>query len=521
MPDSTHYLYRELYERLRNDEDLFKWFEQGATDGMWYWDLTDPEHEWLSPNFKKLFGYAEDEIPHTSAWWQEHIFKEDLPGVLDNFEKHKADPNHPYDQIVRYRHKTGKTIWVRCRGQIIRDDNGEPARMLGAHTDLTALMETRLQLERTSQNLRLTLDETQEINQLALSTTDIGTWQWDLRTNKLTWDDALYALHGLTPDKGTPMTYERWQQYVHPEDMAGLENSLERTLSGEASLRTMIRIRLDDGTIRYLKSAGDVFYDSDGEPVRVRGVSWDITEEKLREQELERSNKDLETFAYVASHDLKAPLRGIRQLANWIIEDIETPSPQVNEHIELMETRIGRLEHLLDDLLAYSRAGRALEDVQKESVCTRALVKETFESLGGPTSLTLVECGDFPELLTYRSALSQMLINLFSNAIKHRSQDDSQIAVCVTQEGGEYRFSIADKNPAIEARYRERIFEMFQTLKPRDKVEGSGMGLAIARRIVHQLGSQLELESAPRPTGDPLAGYQNIFSFTWPAEHRA
>ena len=393
--------------------------------------------------------------------------------------------------------------------------------MLGAHTDLTALMETRMQLERTSQNLRMTLDETQEINQIALSTTDIGSWMWDMRTNELKWDDALYALHGLEPDKGQHMTYERWRQYVHPDDLVELETSLKRTLSGEASLRTMIRIRLDDGSIRYLKSAGDVFYNSDGEPTRVRGVSWDITEEKLRQQELERSNKDLETFAYVASHDLKAPLRGIRQLANWIIEDIETPSPQVNEHIQLMESRIGRLEHLLNDLLAYSRAGRALEDVEKETIYTHALVNEIFDSLGPPEGLTLVECGDFPELLTYRSALSQMLINLLSNAIKHRSQDDSQIAVSVVYEGGEYRFSVADKNAAIEERYRERIFEMFQTLKPRDKVEGSGMGLAIARRIVHQLGTQLELESAPRPAGDPLAGYQNIFSFTWPAEHSA
>ena len=175
----------------------------------------------------------------------------------------------------------------------------------------------------------------------------------------------MYALHGVTPEKGMPMTYERWSELAHPEDLVELEAAINNALKGEASLRTFVRILREDGTTRYLKSAGDVFYDSDREPVRVRGVTWDITEEKVREQELERSNKDLETFAYVASHDLKAPLRGIRQLANWIIEDIETPSPQVNEHIELMETRIGRLEHLLDDLLAYSRVdshARTLEE---------------------------------------------------------------------------------------------------------------------------------------------------------------
>ena len=391
--------------------------------------------------------------------------------------------------------------------------------MLGAHTDLTALMETRLQLERTSQNLRLTLDETQEINQLALSTTDIGTWLWDIKTNKLTWDDAMYALHALTPDKGMPMTYERWSELAHPEDLPEMEATINNALKGEASLRTFVRILREDGTTRYLKSAGDVFYDSDREPIRVRGVTWDITEEKVREQELERSNKDLETFAYVASHDLKAPLRGIRQLANWIIEDIETPSPQVNEHIKMMEARIGRLEHLLDDLLAYSRAGSALENIEKETIDTQVLVNEIFDSLGPPANLRLRLIGEFPELLTYRTALTQVLINLLSNAVKHRNQDEGNIAVSIEKDGMEYRFSVADNNDAIPERYRERIFDMFQTLKPRDKVEGSGMGLAIARRVLQQLHASLTLEAAPRPAGDPLASYQNIFSFTWPKAH--
>jgi PAS domain S-box-containing protein len=136
---ADHYLKQELYQRFRTDTGIFDFLQAGALDGIWYWDIENPQQEWLSPRLKELFGYRDDEVPNTSVWWQENIFPEDLAPTLDAFHRHCADPNYPYDQIVRYRHKNGSTVWVRCRGLAIRDEAGKPIRMLGAHTDVTAI----------------------------------------------------------------------------------------------------------------------------------------------------------------------------------------------------------------------------------------------------------------------------------------------------------------------------------------------------------------------------------------------
>lgn len=136
-----HYLKRELYELVQNDPGIFEFLQAGSLDGIWYWDIEQPENEWMSPRFWELFGHDPAEKRHNPEEWQDIIDEEDLRVALENFHKHLADPNHPYDQVVRYDHKKGGSVWVRCRGLAIRDSRGKPIRMLGAHNDLTPLME--------------------------------------------------------------------------------------------------------------------------------------------------------------------------------------------------------------------------------------------------------------------------------------------------------------------------------------------------------------------------------------------
>ena len=154
MSHAEHYLKTELYELLRNDPAIFDFLQSGSLDGIWYWDVDRLDQEWMSPGFKELFGYRDDEIPNTSAWWMANIFPEDQAVALDNIGKHLADANYPYDQIVRYRHRDGRTVWVRCRGLAIRDAHGKPHRVLGAHTDITALKHAEEDLRRQAAALR-------------------------------------------------------------------------------------------------------------------------------------------------------------------------------------------------------------------------------------------------------------------------------------------------------------------------------------------------------------------------------
>lgn len=137
--NDEHYLKKELYGQVSRAPEIFEFLQSGSLDGIWYWDLENPEHEWISHRFWEVLGYDPASKKHMSSEWQDMIHPDDLKLALENFHKHCADPAHNFDQYVRYRHKDGSTVWVRCRGIAIRDTSGKAIRMLGAHTDVTAL----------------------------------------------------------------------------------------------------------------------------------------------------------------------------------------------------------------------------------------------------------------------------------------------------------------------------------------------------------------------------------------------
>lgn len=158
----NNYLQNELYNLVQNDNSIFEFIQSGSLDGIWYWDLENPEQEWMSPKFWQTLGYDPEQKKHLASEWQDIIFKEDLKLASENFEKHCTDPNHPYDQIVRYRHKNGSTVWIRCRGLAIRDQNGQAIRMLGAHTDITDLKLAEKEVSRLKEEYQKVFNGTQD-----------------------------------------------------------------------------------------------------------------------------------------------------------------------------------------------------------------------------------------------------------------------------------------------------------------------------------------------------------------------
>ena len=157
-----NYLKKVLYNLVKNDTSIFELIQSGSLDGIWYWDLENPESEWMSPKFWETFGYNPDKKKHLASEWQDIIFQEDLKLAVENLEKHCADPNHPYDQIVRYKHKDGSTVWIRCRGLAIRDENGKAVRMLGAHTDITDLKRKEKEIHRLKEEYEKVFHGTQD-----------------------------------------------------------------------------------------------------------------------------------------------------------------------------------------------------------------------------------------------------------------------------------------------------------------------------------------------------------------------
>lgn len=148
-----YYLKQELEHLVQSDISIFEFLQSGSLDGIWYLDLEDLEKEWMSPKFWELMGYDPSEMKHLASEWKDKVFTEDLVPALENLQKHLEDPNHPYSTVVRYKHKDGSTVWVRCRGIAIRDEYGKPIRMLGAHNDLTEIMNAKQEIEKLNEEL--------------------------------------------------------------------------------------------------------------------------------------------------------------------------------------------------------------------------------------------------------------------------------------------------------------------------------------------------------------------------------
>jgi len=224
---------------------------------------------------------------------------------------------------------------------------------------------------------------------------------------------------------------------------------------------------------------------------------------------LAKINTELDQFAYVASHDLKAPLRGIANLSQWVEEDLgDALSGESRENMALLRGRVQRLERLIDGILDYSRAGRAKN--LPEQVDVAQLLFEVKELLAPPPTCNVDIRGVMPVLLVERVALQQVFLNLLSNAIKFANRERGEVVVAVSDHPEAYQFSIQDNGPGIEPQYHERIWGIFQTLEARDKVEGTGIGLSIVRKIVESRGGRAWLTSTP--------GEGATFHFAWPKE---
>ncbi len=232
---------------------------------------------------------------------------------------------------------------------------------------------------------------------------------------------------------------------------------------------------------------------------------------EIQSAELARSNLELENFAYIASHDLKAPLRGISNLSKWIAEDLgDSVDEETSENLELMHSRVERLEGLLDGLLQYSRVGRG--DEKPEIVDVGQLISDITAYISPPEGCEVTVNGTLPTLTTEKAPLEQVFRNLIDNAIKHRDQDQIRILISGEEDADYCSFEVRDNGPGIPERFQERVFMMFQTLKPRDDLEASGMGLAMVKKLIEVNGGDINLES------DPEDRY-SVFRFTWKKQH--
>ena len=230
---------------------------------------------------------------------------------------------------------------------------------------------------------------------------------------------------------------------------------------------------------------------------------------------LKRGNEELDQFAYVTSHDLRAPLRGIANLSRWIEEDMgDTVTPEARKQLDLLRGRVSRMEAMIDGILEYSRVGRV--GGKAERIDVAALLADVIDLLAPPEGFRVHVEGHMPTVFTERLRLQQVFMNLIGNAIKHHGGTSGNIHVrardAAGSGGGMCEFSVADDGQGIEPQYHEKIFVIFQTLRPRDEVEGAGVGLSLVKKIVNTYGGQVSVQST--------LGKGSTFTFTWPRKAR-
>lgn len=269
---------------------------------------------------------------------------------------------------------------------------------------------------------------------------------------------------------------------------------------------TTEKITFPNGEVRILQTKKVRFTDSAGQPF-ILGTAADVTERDLLISKLQKSNEDLEQFAYIASHDLKSPLNAIKKLVAWIEEDYGDCMPSgVKQHFNMIKNRAARLSQLLNDLLAYSRLNKKLTDA--ECINFKQLVIDTHE-LNEEYERYPVVATDIDVLLP-RSALQLVLLNLLSNTVKHHHQAHGSITIKVTKYDKYYEIHYHDDGPGIAPEYSDKVFHMFQTLKSKDEIEGSGMGLAMVKKVIDHYQGNIELIYSKN-------AYQGVyFKITWP-----
>lgn len=391
----------------------------------------------------------------------------------------------------------------------IRDEQRSVKFILIQANDITEEKKAKEKLKRAQKKL------TQMTNRLRISTqaAKVGIWEWQPQHDHLIWNEIMLELYGITRQEFSG-NCKAWIDRLHPADLHRCKRDILLALRGKKDLETEFRIRRKDGSIRMIKAIATI-QDEEGAPIRMLGTHWDITKEKeaekqrIRSRELEIKNKELEQFAFIASHDLMEPLRTVSGFANQLKKEYNGQIKGKSEtYLNYISQSASRMTNMVKALLDYSRIGANKELVEVD--CNR-LVKSILQDLTAQIEDTQgrITASPLPRLMGYQMELRVLFQNLISNAIKFRKpQVPPQVHISAVFMDDHWRFSVQDNGIGIAPPYRDRIFVLFQRLHARNKYEGTGIGLAHCQKIVDLHGGKIWVEST--------SGNGSTFYFTIP-----
>ncbi len=497
---------KHIAAALNSSRELLELTTRINQIGVWEYKLENNQLIWNEAMFD-IYGRNKEFFTADYNAWKQCVHPDDIVNTEKLFEE-SIRTLTPYLSKFRIILPDGSIKHIHAKAKVERIIDNHQLRILGTNIDITR-EQMAYEKVHNLEALRSAIVEFSEDGIISKTPYGIIT----------SWNTGATNMFGYTADEAIGHSIS---DLLFPEDRREEEQLLLSDVRSEIVVQHFETIhRCKDGRLLNVSITLSPIKDTAGNIVGISAIKRDITEAiKSREllakrqheleksnQELDRSNKELETFAYVASHDLKSPLRGITQLSSWIDEDlVKKEYAAVDKHTQMLRNRIQRMEKLLDDLLIFYRAGKG--EGTQSTIHLSQMAKEIFEIQNTNAGLHLETTANLPTFATLSTPFEQVLRNLFSNAIKHHDREMGLIRLSY-RELNEYfyEFTVCDDGPGIPEKFQQRIFGMFQTLKPRDELEGSGMGLALIKKIVENYGGQITLVSTGRGC---------CFSFSWP-----
>jgi len=497
---------KRAQEELRDSEAKYRALHESSRDGCVATDLDGKILE-CNTAFQEMVGYTADELGQltyediTPPRWHDReakIVAEQVftRGYSDLYEK-------------EYIHKDGTVFPIELRLYLQKNRAGDPIGLWAVVRNISERQRAQEEI------LREKAFSESLINSLP------GVFYMLDETGKYVWWNQ--NLEDATECTAAEMPNIHPLELFQGEDREKVRERIARAFAeGRVAVEAELVSKSGWRTPYYFTGVRVV---KDGAPYLV-GLGIDITErqkardvlEKLNDdleatvQELERSNQELQDFAHITAHDLKAPLRGIATLADWFARDYaEQVDEPGRETLHLLQSRVGRMTHLIDGILRYSEIGQGQQCI--EMLDTHTLLEEVIEQIAPPDHIEICIEGCLPRVPGERTRLTQVFQNLVSNAVKYIDKPRGRIRISARDEGDVCQFTVTDNGPGIEARHFARIFQMFQTLSGSEHCDSTGLGLAVVKKIVDTYGGRIWLESE--------IGVGSSFHFTLPRDRHA
>ncbi|WP_276503192.1 PAS domain S-box protein [Terrimonas pollutisoli] len=345
----------------------------------------------------------------------------------------------------------------------------------------------------------------------AQSIGQMGHWEVNFITNTSAWSDEAYRIYGIEPGD-RPLSYKDWLSYIHPGDVDHVLNEINKSQETLSDSSVYHRIVRKDGVVRHVLSEGKYEFDAGDRPVGVYGIVHDVTERKRNEQELRNlneqlqkraeelvaSNAELERFAYVASHDLQEPLRMISSFLQLLQKKYNKQLDETaGQYISYAVDGAERMKRLILDLLEYSRVGTSRDQFTDTDI--NEVVGQVLETFNNKIQQTgaLVKVHAMPVVKAVRIQMVQLFQNLVSNSLKYNTSPAPEIEIGCEKKDGAWQFFVKDNGIGIDQKYFEKVFAIFQRLHNKNQFSGTGIGLAICKKIAEKHGGNIWVASCP------------------------